>query len=169
MADPEGSGRDVRPSPQIKRERERERERGCGGLPSLLSISAFIHSPVKCNKSLYIFTRCFAPLVYLITFELLKQSTFNQKTKWYYKPLDINFIKNPPILQTLQYKLPQFQQRNMIKLANIARQVFGNSMQASYFERFHWSILNFWTLQTADHAVSLFRCRHAPRSVVSNN
>jgi hypothetical protein len=23
----------------------------------------------------------------------------------------------------------------------------------SYFERFHWSILNFWTLQTAEHAV----------------
>jgi hypothetical protein len=26
-------------------------------------------------------------------------------------------------------------------------------LQASYFERFHWSILNFWTLQTAEHAV----------------
>jgi uncharacterized protein (DUF697 family) len=44
-------------------------------------------------------------------------------------------------------------QRNMRKLANIARQVFGNLVQASYFERFHWSILNFWTLQTAEHAV----------------
>ena len=28
-----------------------------------------------------------------------------------------------------------------------------NSVQASYFERFHWSILNFWTLQTTEHAV----------------
>ena len=37
--------------------------------------------------------------------------------------------------------------------SDIARRVFGNSMQASYFERFHWSILNFWTLQTAEHAV----------------
>jgi hypothetical protein len=50
-------------------------------LNELLSISAFIHSPVKCNKSFYIFTRCIALLVYLITFELLKQSTINQKTK----------------------------------------------------------------------------------------
>ena len=41
----------------------------------------------------------------------------------------------------------------MRKLANIARRVFGNSVQASYFERFQWSILNFWTLQTAEHAV----------------
>jgi hypothetical protein len=41
----------------------------------------------------------------------------------------------------------------MRKLANIARRVFENSVQASYFERFHWSILNFWTLQTAEHAV----------------
>jgi hypothetical protein len=49
--------------------------------------------------------------------------------------------------QTLQYKLPHFQQRNMRKLANIARLVFGNSVQVSYFERFHWSILNFWTLR----------------------
>jgi hypothetical protein len=32
-------------------------------------------------------------LVYLITFELLKQLTINLKTKWYYNPLDINFIK----------------------------------------------------------------------------
>ena len=47
-------------------ERERERERGGGG-------AVFIHSPVKCNKSLYIFTRCIALLVYQITFELLKQ------------------------------------------------------------------------------------------------
>jgi hypothetical protein len=39
------------------------------------------------------------------------------------------------------------------KLANIARRVFGNSVQASYFERFHWSILNFWTQQTTEHAV----------------
>jgi hypothetical protein len=57
---------------------------------------AFIHSPVKCNKSLYIFTRCIVLLVYLITFELLKQSTINQKTKWYYNHLDINFIKIHP-------------------------------------------------------------------------
>jgi hypothetical protein len=41
----------------------------------------------------------------------------------------------------------------MRKLANIARRVFGNSVQTSYFERFHWSILNFWPLQTAEHAV----------------
>ena len=60
---------------------------------------------------------------------------------------------SPSILQTLQYKLPHFQQRNMRKLANIARRVFGNSVQASYFERFHWSILNYWTLQTAEHAI----------------
>jgi hypothetical protein len=93
------------------------------------------------------------PLHCLITFELLKQSTINQKTNRYYNPLDINFYQNPSILQTLQYKLPHFQQRNMRKLANIARRVFGNSVQASYFERFHWSILNFWTLQTAEHAV----------------
>jgi hypothetical protein len=38
----------------------------------------------------------------------------------------------------------------MRKLANIARRVFGNLVQASYFERFHWSILNFWTLQTEE-------------------
>ena len=37
--------------------------------------------------------------------------------------------------------------------SDIARRVFGNSMQASYFERFYWSILNFWTLQTVEHAV----------------
>ena len=37
--------------------------------------------------------------------------------------------------------------------ANIARRVFGNLVQAIYFERFHWSIWNFWTLQTAEHAV----------------
>ena len=51
----------------------------------------------------------------------------------------------------------------MRQLANITRRVLGNSVQAtcSYFERFGWSILNFWTLQ--------FRCRHAPRSVVSKN
>ena len=58
-----------------KREREREREfaphqkkreraRGGGGRCSvpLLSISAFIHSPVKCNKSLYMFT-CWRPVL----------------------------------------------------------------------------------------------------------
>jgi hypothetical protein len=26
-----------------------------------------------------------------------------------------------------------------------------NSVQASYFERFHWPILNFWILQTVEH------------------
>jgi hypothetical protein len=26
-----------------------------------------------------------------------------------------------------------------------------NSVQSSYFERFHWPILNFWTLQTVEH------------------
>jgi hypothetical protein len=71
---------------EIERERERESERGWGreterSFVPLLSILAFIHSPVKCNKSLYIFTCCIALLVYLITFELLKQSTINQKTK----------------------------------------------------------------------------------------
>jgi hypothetical protein len=49
--------------------------------PSSIKKIAFIHSPVNCNKSLYILTRCIALLVYLITFELLKQSTINQKTK----------------------------------------------------------------------------------------
>ena len=66
-------------SPPLKK-KKRERERDWGSSVPLLSISAFIHSPVKCNKSLYIFTRCIANLVYLITFELLKQSTINQKT-----------------------------------------------------------------------------------------
>jgi hypothetical protein len=60
--------------------KRKERDGGGSSVP-LLSISAFIHSPVKCNKSLYIFTRCIALLVYLIIFELLKQSTINQKTK----------------------------------------------------------------------------------------
>jgi hypothetical protein len=47
-----------------------------------------------------------------------------------------------------------FQQRNMNKMANIARRIFGNSVQSSYFERFHWSILNSaLTLQTAEHVV----------------
>jgi hypothetical protein len=82
VADPEGGGGDVRPLK--KREREREREREGGGERSsvpLLSISAFIHSPVTCNESLYIFTPCIALLVNVITFELLKRSTINQKTK----------------------------------------------------------------------------------------
>ena len=49
---------------------EREREREGGGAVFRPSIKHFsIHSPVKCNKSLYIFTRCFALLVYPITFE----------------------------------------------------------------------------------------------------
>jgi hypothetical protein len=52
-----------------ERERERERGRGEGAVyrPSIKHFS--IHSPVKCNKSLYIFTRCIALLVYPITFE----------------------------------------------------------------------------------------------------
>ena len=69
VADPEGGVGTFAP---LKRKRERERERGGGGGRSsvpLLSISAFIHSPVNCNKSLHIFTRCIALLVYLITFE----------------------------------------------------------------------------------------------------
>ena len=144
-----GGRRGRSPTPE-KRERERERERRFS-VP-LLSISAFNHSPVKCNKSLYICTRCIALLVYLITFELLKQSTITQKTKWYYNPLD--FILSKSIHSTnTSIQITHFQQRNMRKLANIARRVFGNSVQASYFERFHWSILNFWTLQTAEHAV----------------
>ena len=52
------------PPPALK---EKEGE-GRSSVP-LLSISAFIHWPVKCNKSLYIFTRCIALLVYPITFE----------------------------------------------------------------------------------------------------
>jgi hypothetical protein len=28
-----------------------------------------------------------------------------------------------------------------------------NSVQGSYFERFHWPILNFWTLQTVEHTL----------------
>jgi hypothetical protein len=46
-----------------------EREGGGGAVfrPSIKHFS--IHSPVKCNKSLYIFTRCIALLVYPITFE----------------------------------------------------------------------------------------------------
>ena len=81
VADPEGGGGVVRSPPLLKRERERERGGGRGSSVPLLSMSAFIHSPVKCNKSLYIFTRCIALLVYLITFELLKQLTIDQKTK----------------------------------------------------------------------------------------
>jgi hypothetical protein len=52
--DPErsGVGGAFAPPPQ-QREREREREREGAGRSSvpLLSISAFMHSPVKCNKS----------------------------------------------------------------------------------------------------------------------
>jgi hypothetical protein len=57
----------------------------------------------------------------------------------------------------------------MRKLASIARRVFGNTVQASYSERFHWSILNFWTLHDRGACCSVFGCRHAPRSVVSKN
>jgi hypothetical protein len=111
----------------------KERERGGRSSVPLLSISAFIHSPVKCNKSLYIFTRCIVFLVYLITFELLKQSTINQKTKWYYNHLDINFIKIHPF-----YK-------HSTRILGTGADTL-NSVQASYFERFHWPILNFWAL-----------------------
>jgi hypothetical protein len=65
VADPEWDRGGVRPPKnkgekkrererQTDRQREREREREGGGPPSLY------HSPVKCNKSLYIFTRCIA-------------------------------------------------------------------------------------------------------------
>jgi hypothetical protein len=49
----------------------------------------------------------------------------------------------------------------MRKLVNIALRVFGNSVQASYFE----------FLDTTDRGAccSIFRFRHAPRSVVSKN
>jgi hypothetical protein len=59
--------------------------------------------------------------------------------------------ERPPLFFLLggQTSPPPPSERSMRKLANIARRVFGNSVQASYFERFHWSILNFWTLQTA--------------------
>ena len=87
--------------------RQRERERGQFSVP-LLSISAFIHSPVKCNKSLYILTRCIALLVYLITFELLKQLTINQKTKWYDNPLDINLINIHPFYKHFNTNYPIF-------------------------------------------------------------
>jgi hypothetical protein len=38
-------------------------------------------------------------------------------------------------------------------LANIARRVFGNSVQASYFARFHWSIFLFLDTTDCEHAV----------------
>jgi hypothetical protein len=41
----------------------------------------------------------------------------------------------------------------MRKLANIARRVFGNSVQVSYFERFHWSILN-WSCDSPDFLIT---------------
>ena len=97
VADPEGAEGTFVPPP-LKTKAKKERE----------SISAFIHSPVKCNKSLYIFTRCIALLVYLITFELLKQSTINQKTKWYYNPLDINLIKIHPFYKHFNTNYPIF-------------------------------------------------------------
>ena len=59
----------------------------------------------------------------------MKQSAINQKTKWYYNPLDINFIKIHPFYKHFNTNYPHFQQRNMRKFANIARQVFGNSVQ----------------------------------------
>jgi hypothetical protein len=74
VADPEGGEGDV--CPPKKKGKKRERERGAVFRPSIKHIS--IHSPVKCNKSLCIFNRCIALLVYLITFELLKQLTITQ-------------------------------------------------------------------------------------------
>jgi hypothetical protein len=100
-------GRRGRSAPPKKKIKESEREGERSSVP-LLSISAFIHTPVKCNKSLYIFTRCITLLVYLITFELLKQSTINQKTKWYYNPLDINFIKIHPFYKHFNTNYPIF-------------------------------------------------------------
>ena len=98
------------------------------------------------------FTRCIALLVYLITFELLKQSTINQKKSDIIIPQILILSKSTHSTNT-SIQITHFQQRNMRKLANIALRVFGNSVQASYFERFHWSILIFLTLQTAVHAV----------------
>jgi hypothetical protein len=89
----------------------------------------------------------------------MKQSTINQKTKWYYNPLDINFNKIHPFYKHFNTNYPIF---------NIARRVFGNSVQASYFEHFHWSILNFWTLQTAEHAVPCSVAIMLPRSKIQN-
>ena len=50
-------GGDVRPPPPKNEKKQREREgEGGSSVPQLnKSASAFIHSPVKCNKSLYIF------------------------------------------------------------------------------------------------------------------
>ena len=93
-----------------KKKRERERERGASSVP-LLSISAFIYSPVKCNKSFYIFTRSIALLVYLTTFKVLKQSTINQKTKRYYNPLDLNFIKIHPFDKHFNTNYPIFNRK----------------------------------------------------------
>ena len=62
VADPEGERRGRLP---LLKKKDREREKGGGGGGSsvpLLSISACIHSPVKCNKSLYIFIRCIAKI-----------------------------------------------------------------------------------------------------------
>ena len=95
----------------------KKRERGWRGVSSVPLLNIFIHMPVKCNKSLYIFTRCIVLLVYLITFELLKQSTIDQKTKWYYNPLTLILSKSIHYTNT-SIKLPHFQQKNMRKLAN---------------------------------------------------
>jgi hypothetical protein len=95
------------PYKKKKKKKKKREERGRYSV-LLLSILAFIHSPVKCNKSLYIFTHCIALLVYLITFELLKQSTINQKTKWYYNPLDNNFIKIHPFYKHFNINYPIF-------------------------------------------------------------
>ena len=68
-----GAEGDVRPPPPpLKKKREREREAGTVYRPSIIKhISIHSFACYKCNKSLYIFTRCIALLVYLITFELL--------------------------------------------------------------------------------------------------
>jgi hypothetical protein len=82
---------------------------------------------------------------------------------WIFGHLRPKFYQNPSIRQTFQYKLPHFKQKNMRKLANIARRVFGNLVQASYFDRFHWSILfllndkhNFLQLSQEDKPLSLY-------------
>jgi hypothetical protein len=81
-------------------------------------------------------------LVYLITFERLKQSTINQKAKWYYNPLDIYFIKIHPSYKHFNTNYPIFNRETWENwLIYIARRVFGNSVQASYLNVF---IGQFW-------------------------
>jgi hypothetical protein len=75
----------------------------------------------------------------------LKQSTINQKTKWYYIPLDINLIKIHPFYKHFNTNYPIFN-----------REAWENwlILHSGYSEtRCKLVILNFWTLQTAVHAV----------------